>query len=281
MKTFRLALVVIAVGLLCVGNAGCKDESGVVAVQFVGELPSDIRYEDMIRPAMDGDGSAMFNLGLMYASGKGVPQDNEKAVRWWVKAVDNERRQKAVDNEGVPELFEEEESTPSSPPSLFIDTTEDLGLTNWSNAAPSQQYDARYNLGLMYFRGEGVFQDKEKAVELWASAAVGGNAPAMYRLGSMYYEGRCVLKYDVEAYAWLNIAVANGQKRAAKLREQIRKEITPEQVAEGQKRSRKLMREIEVINWLIEQAKMNNDYFFGDKKEQQINKRINNLITNP
>ena len=85
----------------------------------------------------------------------------------------------------------------------------------------------------------------------------------------------------MQAYAWFNVAAAKGQKKAAKVRETISNNMTPEQIAEGQKRSRKLMREIEVINWLIEQAKMNNDYFFGDKKEQQINKRINNLITNP
>ncbi len=44
-----------------------------------------------------------------------------------------------VDPEGIEE--EEEESTPSSPPSLFIDTNKDLGFTNWSNASPSQQLE--------------------------------------------------------------------------------------------------------------------------------------------
>ena len=43
-----------------------------------------------------------------------------------------------VDPEGIEE---EEESTPSSPPSLFIDTNKDLGFTNWSNASPSQQLE--------------------------------------------------------------------------------------------------------------------------------------------
>ena len=85
MKTSRLILVCITSVLLCVTNVGCKDESGVAAIesgvaaiQFVGELPSDIHYEDMIRRAEGGDGGAMFNLGLMYASARACPKTTEK-----------------------------------------------------------------------------------------------------------------------------------------------------------------------------------------------------------
>ena len=49
---------------------------------------------------------------------------------------------------------------------------------------------------------------------------------------------RLQAKDDVEAYAWFNVAVAIGQKKAAELRETISKNMTPEQIAEGQKRSR-------------------------------------------
>ena len=55
---------------------------------------------------------------------------------------------------------------------------------------------------------------------------------------------RLQAKDDVEAYAWFNVAVAIGQKKAAELRETINKNMTPEQIAEGQKRSREIMKTI-------------------------------------
>ena len=34
------------------------------------------------------DASAQFNLGLMYANGEGVPQDDAEAVKWYLKAAE-------------------------------------------------------------------------------------------------------------------------------------------------------------------------------------------------
>ena len=38
--------------------------------------------------AEEGDASAQFNLGVMYANGEGVPQDYAEAVRWYRLATD-------------------------------------------------------------------------------------------------------------------------------------------------------------------------------------------------
>jgi len=56
--------------------------------------------------------------------------------------------------------------------------------------------------------------------------------------------GEDVLEDDVEAYAWFNVAVANGVKTAVKLRDNIKQAMTPEQITEGQKRSRQIMKSI-------------------------------------
>jgi TPR repeat protein len=43
----------------------------------------------LIRPlANDGDAVAQFNLGLMYATGQGVQQDNAAAALWFRKAAE-------------------------------------------------------------------------------------------------------------------------------------------------------------------------------------------------
>ena len=50
-----------------------------------------------------------------------------------------------------------------------------------------------------------------------------------------------MLEDHVEAYAWLNMASAKGRKQAAEKRDEIKKNMTSEQIAEGQKRSREIM----------------------------------------
>ena len=38
--------------------------------------------------AEEGDAAAQFNLGVMYADGRGVPQDETEAVRWYRLAAE-------------------------------------------------------------------------------------------------------------------------------------------------------------------------------------------------
>jgi len=44
-----------------------------------------------LRPlAEQGDAQSQFGLGVMYANGKGVPQDHAKAVEWYRKAAEQD-----------------------------------------------------------------------------------------------------------------------------------------------------------------------------------------------
>jgi len=42
--------------------------------------------DDRIRFAEQGEAAAQFNLGLMYATGQGVPQDDAEAAKWFRRA---------------------------------------------------------------------------------------------------------------------------------------------------------------------------------------------------
>jgi len=51
-----------------------------------GDYKTAIR---LIKPlAEQGNAKSQYNLGRMYASGQGVPQDHAKAVKWYRKAAD-------------------------------------------------------------------------------------------------------------------------------------------------------------------------------------------------
>ena len=67
----RWILTCVAAGfLLVVTPAGAQD------------------YEATRHAAEQGDADAQFNLGSMYATGRGVPQDDAEAVRWYRLATE-------------------------------------------------------------------------------------------------------------------------------------------------------------------------------------------------
>jgi hypothetical protein len=102
--------------------------------------------------------------------------------------------------------------------------------------------DAQYEVGIMYLKGQGVAQDREKALEwLKKSSAAGyqlatsklsrideqeskfeqlqneakaGNLDAQYELGMMYLKGRGIEADDSKARQWLQRAADKGDSKA-------------------------------------------------------------------
>lgn len=67
----------------------------------------------------------------------------------------------------------------------------------WKPLAEKGNVSAQYNLGLMYYDGQGVTQDYVRAVEWYRKAAKQGDADAQYNLGKMYSHGQGVIQdYD-------------------------------------------------------------------------------------
>ena len=58
---------------------------------------------------------------------------------------------------------------------------------------------AQNKVGIMYFNGEGVQQNRTKAVKWFSKSAAQGNAEAQYLLGMMYYDGIEVQQNFVKA----------------------------------------------------------------------------------
>lgn len=52
-------------------------------------------------------------------------------------------------------------------------------------AAYNRNSDAQFYLGMIYFYGEGVEKDIEKATDWWKKAMRGGNVDAAYRLSEI------------------------------------------------------------------------------------------------
>jgi TPR repeat protein len=83
------------------------------------------------------------------------------------------------------------------------------------------------------------FAEPDSVAEL-REKAERGDANAQFELGIMYYSGEGVPKDLVQAQVWWNIAGANGQEVAKKNLAIIEKEMTSEQKAEAMKMAREL-----------------------------------------
>lgn len=77
---------------------------------------------------------------------------------------------------------------------------------------------AAYDLGLRYFRGDGVPQNSYQAVQWMRSAGDRGHAQAQMALGRLYLTGLQEMGSDpAEAERWLSMAAGRGDKEASKL----------------------------------------------------------------
>jgi TPR repeat protein len=81
---------------------------------------------------------------------------------------------------------------------------------------PAQKGDpnAQVELGWMYYKGEDVTQDYQKALEWFRKAAEQGDAKAQVALGGMYEVGKGVPKNKRQAVMWYQKAAERGYSEA-------------------------------------------------------------------
>ena len=220
----------------------------LIAPWALGQDPA----ADLRRQAEQGDASAQFNLGLMYATGRGVPQDEAEAVRWSRLAADQglavgQSNRGSAEGRGVPQ-----------------DDAEAVRL--FRLAAELGHASAQSNLGSMYAEGRGVPQDDAEAVRWSRLAADQGNALGQYNLGVIYAErpwgsaGRRRSRAPVPtgrragprhravqsrghvlqrrgcpqdlvlAHMWVNIAGTNGNETSRNARDILEPDMTPAEI---------------------------------------------------
>ena len=134
-----------------------------------------------------GNAEAMFNLGICYYKGKGVPPDKNKAIRLYERAASlgNSRAMNNLaiclsNGDGVPE-----------------DKERAIQLFELASSLGSAH--AMYNLGQCHYSGEGVSRDLKKAFLLYWRASSLGHAKAMYDLGTCYEQGKGVAQNKSKA----------------------------------------------------------------------------------
>jgi len=125
-----------------------------------------------------------------------------------------------------------------------------VGESRWILRKPSSGTEGRdaggrlaqYNLGFMYFNGQGVPQNYAEAARWYRKAAEQGDVDATRILGLAYYLGKGVPQDLVQSYFWFSLAASRATgdeyRQASEAKDRVAKELTPEKLKEAQRRVR-------------------------------------------
>ena len=212
--------------------------------------------------AEKGDAATQTALGWQYATGFGVERDQAEGIKWYRKAV----AQGSAEAENYLAIcYEQGEGVEQDLPEA---------VKLYRKSAEQGFAPAEYALGVLYEKGNGVLKDCHEAVQWyrkaaqrgyahgeralancyaggvdversaslaamwWRKSAERGDCVSQYNLGTSLITGDGVAKDFVEAYKWLNIALAQGGEKAKNNLQIVESRMTAEQIAEAQRLAR-------------------------------------------
>jgi TPR repeat protein/uncharacterized caspase-like protein len=149
--------------------------------------------------AAGGDGRAMYNLGVMYFTGKGAQIDQSTAARWFGKAA-NAGHSGGMVNYGLMSLN-----------GFGVTQDQAQGVSWLSRAAQAGLPSAMGLVGQLYLQGQGVAKDPAQGAAWLQKAADAGDGPSMADLGALYEQGRGVPRDLRRALALYQRAAAAGE----------------------------------------------------------------------
>ena len=181
---------------------------------------------------------AQISLGFLYYNGQGVDKDEERAKELFQSVVD----QGCVEGYlGLACIVQNEsdyytayeyynKASEGTEPLFVAKAMFDIGRMYYRGEGVEQDYakemewyekaadlgyaDAMHNIGYMYNYGEGVEQDYAKALEWYEKAAKGGNGSSANNIGYMYFYGEGVEQDYDKALEWYEKAVGMGNTTA-------------------------------------------------------------------
>lgn len=186
------------------------------------------------RAAEGGLMLAQASLGDKYYDGRGLPQDYAQAMKWYKLSA---AQGFAPPQNTLGEMYELGRGVPADARIAF---------SYYIKAAEGGLALAQVNVGRMYAMGSGVTKDDEMAVDYFHMAANQKSAAAAIWLGSAYETGSGVKKDLVMAYMWTLIANKHADLRQSPadfasglgaILDNLKYNMTPEQVAEAEKRA--------------------------------------------
>jgi localization factor PodJL len=169
--------------------------------------------------AVAGDAAAAYEVALRFAEGRGVPANPEEAARWYERAAG-----KGL----VPAQFRY-----ASLLEKGTGVKKNLGQARklYLAAATQGHAKAMHNLAVLYAEGIEGKPDYATAALWFRKAAQHGIADSQYNLGVLCARGLGTDKNIAEAYKWFALAANQGDREAAKKRDDVAAHLDADELA--------------------------------------------------
>jgi localization factor PodJL len=187
-----------------------------------GTLPAEIGGPKLRSAALSGNAAAAYEIGVRYAEGRGVPANGEEAARWYERAAS---KGVALAQFRYAAMLEKGHGV-----------KKDLGQARRLYLAAATKGNAKsmHNLAVLYAEGIDGKPDYATAAQWFRKAAEHGVADSQYNLGVLAARGLGTAKNLVESYKWFALAAAQGDKEAARKRDEVAAQMDAGSVAQAQ-----------------------------------------------
>lgn len=172
-------------------------------------IPDQITSVRLRSAAQAGEPRALFEIGVRLTEGRGMPRDLAAASLWY---------KLAGDRGFAPALYRYANMLEKGQ-GVAKDIKEAMRL--YQRAADLGSRKATHNLAVLFASGavDGK-AELDKAFPLFLSAAEQGLVDSQYNLAVLYASGQGTKQNLIEAYKWFAIAAQNGDREAAKKRDE-------------------------------------------------------------
>ena len=190
-----------------------------------------------LKAARQGHVEAQFILGIMHERGDGVDRDDDQAYQWISTAAQQGHpRARTLLESDKWLLYLDARTLDKDEPEERVDAPDSGGNTpevtreqvdEYIRKAEEGDVDAQYNLGVIFYHGEGVARDFDQAYVWFRKAAEQDDADAQYNLGFMYGRGEGVQKDHAQSMQWFKRAADQGHKGAQAIIEKLTEKSVP------------------------------------------------------
>ena len=205
-----------AVPASLIPNGGASNEPDL-AISIDGakasEMPPALIGPISLRTAASkGDPSAEFEVAARFAEGRGIAQDFKQAMVWYQRSA---QRGFAPAQYRLGTLYER---------GIGIKADGERAKIWYRRAAEQGHVKAMHNLAVLN-SGREQSADYATAVTWFTAASERGLADSQYNLGVLHESGLGLPRDFKQAYYWLSLASRNGDKDAARRRDQVRMKL--------------------------------------------------------
>jgi localization factor PodJL len=199
-----------------------KQQAAPAQQPAADRLPANIGSTRLRSAALGGDAGAAYEVAMRFVEGRGVSANLEEGARWFERAASKGLTPAQFRYASMLEKGQGVKKDLAAAQKLYI------------AAASKGHAKAMHNLAVLYAEGAEGKPDYTSAAQWFRKAAEHGVADSQYNLGVLAARGLGTERNIAESYKWFALAAAQGDKEAARKRDDVAAHLDAQTLASAQ-----------------------------------------------